>query len=81
MNTMEFQPLLQSMFPNKSPEVIDNIISIVEENNPDDNFEYKIESMVNLLTETGSNTQQNGDVCLLDEAAGYDPSVILGKKF
>lgn len=56
---------LQDIFPNKTLTTIQSILDIVNTENPEDSHEYRFESAINLLSETG-----NGEIQLYDEAVG-----------
>ncbi|KAG5892934.1 hypothetical protein JTB14_006246 [Gonioctena quinquepunctata] len=49
-----FADMLGEIFPYTSPQVINDIVKLVEEQNPLDSFEGKIENMINLLSGDGA---------------------------
>lgn len=52
-----YNAVLREIFPHTSDQIINEIIVIVEEQNPYDTFEGKIENMVNLLSGEGKNLE------------------------
>ncbi|XP_044754188.1 uncharacterized protein LOC123313378 isoform X2 [Coccinella septempunctata] len=62
-----YMEILKEIFPNRSTEQIEDVIEMVQENGE---VEYNLETMINLLTESGESTifeHTEG----LDEAAGF----------
>ncbi|GJQ70745.1 hypothetical protein Trydic_g677 [Trypoxylus dichotomus] len=74
-NMADLEQFLREAFPNKSQEVIEYVIGIIEENS--DAFSSqneKLEAMINLLSGTAEIASTPAVSDLLDEAAGYaDP--------
>ncbi|CAH1170276.1 unnamed protein product [Phaedon cochleariae] len=50
----QFATILMEIFPNTAAHIITDVINMVEEQNPNDCFEGKIENMINLLSGDGA---------------------------
>ncbi|CAG9853865.1 unnamed protein product [Phyllotreta striolata] len=54
-----YYALLRVMFPTTKECIIEDVIKMVEEETPDDEFEYKVENMVNILTQNQPSSLEN----------------------
>ncbi|XP_045464143.1 uncharacterized protein LOC123673603 isoform X2 [Harmonia axyridis] len=62
-----YMAILQEIFPNRPIDQIEDVIQMVEEN---EEVEHSLETMINLLSESGDSTLEHGNEGL-DEAAGF----------